>query len=279
MPDVTPQMVKQLRERTDLPMMECKQALTECAGNFDEAIEWLRHRHKGKMADRADRATGEGRIGVHIEPSRRAGAIVELQCESAPVAKNELFIGLANLIARKATAAGRAEPDLAALRTDPEIDGRFTEVYGKIRETMNLAHARRLEGAYLASYVHHDGKSGVLIALDAVPTSEDVARDLCMHATFARPLAIDRGGIPTEAVERIRREAVATAEAEGKPEPIIHKIAEGRVNAFYAESSLMEQLHARSDVYGKKKVGEVLKEAGVNAVLGLAYMRVGTPSV
>jgi elongation factor Ts len=115
----------------------------------------------------------------------------------------------------------------------------------------------------------------VLIALDAVPSSDSVGADLCMHTTFAKPMAIDRSGIPAEEVEKIRGLAIEVAKAEGKPEQIIEKIAEGKVNAFYAEKALMEQLHARSDVYGKKKVAAVLKEAGVNAVTDVVLMQVG----
>jgi elongation factor Ts len=275
MANVTAQMVKELRAQTDLPMMECKQALSECDGDIPAAIEWLRKKHKGKMADRAGRETGEGLIAVFIDEARKTGGIIELQCETAPVAKNALFVDLANAFARQVAGGSEAEPDLEALRRHPELDARFTEVYGKMRETMNLKKARRVTGEYLTHYVHHDGKSGVLIALDAVPSSDSVGADLCMHTTFAKPMAIDRSGIPAEEVEKIRGLAIEVAKAEGKPEQIIEKIAEGKVNAFYAEKALMEQLHARSDVYGKKKVAAVLKEAGVNAVTDVVLMQVG----
>ena len=274
MANVTAQMVKELRAKTDLPMMECKQALTECDGDTEAAVEWLRKKHKGKMADRAERETGEGLIAVFIDDARKVGGIIELQCETSPVAKNELFIKLANAFARKVAGGSEAEPDVEALRKIPELDSLFTEVYGKMRETMNLKNARRVTGEYLTHYVHHDGKSGVLIALDAVPSSESVGADLCMHATFAKPMAIDRSGIPGEDVEKVRSMAIEVAKAEGKPEQIIEKISEGKVNAFYAEKALMEQLHARSDVYGKKKVAAVLKEAGVNAVTDAVLMQV-----
>ncbi|MEK6797985.1 MAG: translation elongation factor Ts [Planctomycetota bacterium] len=279
MASVTPQMVKDLREKTDLPMMECKQALSECDGSIEAAIDWLRRKHKGKLAERAGRATGEGRIGVYLDAARKVGAIVELQCETAPVAKNELFVALANAFAKKTADGSERTPEPAKLRSDPQLDAMFTDVYGKMRESMNLAHCRRVTGAYLSSYVHHDGKSGVMLALDAPPKSEkNVGGDLCMHALFTQPAAIDRNGVAAEQIEKIRREAREIAQSEGKPAQIIDKIAEGKVQAFFGERVLVEQLHVKTDDYGKAKVGDVLQQAGVNAVTDLVIMRIGGTS-
>ena len=277
MATITALMVKDLRGRTDLPMMECKQALTECDGDMESAIEWLRQKYKGKLSERTDRATGEGRIGVFLNDARTLGAIVELQCETAPVAKNQLFIDLANAFAKKTAEGEEATPDPASIRSSPELDAQFTEVFGKLRENMNLTRCRRIEGTHIASYIHHDGKSGVLLALDAEPKSDlNVAGDLCMHTIFTRPLAVDRSGIRAEEVEKVRSRAVEMAKSENKPEQIVEKIAEGKVNAFYAENVLMEQLHVKTDDYGKKaKVGDVLKQAGVNAVTDVEIMKVG----
>ena len=273
---VTVQLVKELREKTDLPMMECKQALTECEGNIEAAMEWLRKKHKGKLADRTDRVTGEGRIGVYLADDKKTGGFVELQCETAPVAKNELFVELANEFARKVAEGGEDSPNADDLRQNPEMDARFTEVFGKLRENMQLTQCRRVQGEYVAAYVHHDGKSGTLLALDAEPQGDkDVAGDLCMHALFTKPQAVDRAGIVAEKVERVRNEAIEMARSEGKPEQIVAKIAEGKVNAFYGQQVLLEQLHVKTDDYGKKKVGAVLKEAGVNAVTDLVIMKVG----
>lgn len=277
MATITAQMVKDLREKTDLPMMECKQALAECDGDIEAALEWLRKKHKGKMAERADRTTGEGRIGVYIDDARRVGALIGLQCETAPVAKNELFVNLANDIAKRVAVGSEASPDPEAIRKDPEVDGKFTDVFGRLRETMNLRQCRRVEGAHLASYIHHDGKSGVLLALDAQPQSDKaIAADLCMHTLFTEPMAIDRSGVPAEQVDKVRSQAIEIAKAEDKPEQIIEKIALGKVNAFFGERVLMEQLHVKTDDYGKKaRIGDVLKQAGVSAVTDFVIMRVG----
>lgn len=276
MATITAQMVKDLRGRTDLPMMECKAALTECDGNIEASIDWLRKKHKGKLADRSDRTTGEGRIGVFIDASKKFGAIIELQCETAPVAVNELFVDMAASFAVKVAMGSDASPDPETIRADPELDAKFTEVFGKLREAMKLTRCRRIEGEHLASYVHHDGKSGVLVALDAEPKSElNVANDLCMHALFTKPAAIDRSGVPAEQVEKVRAEAVAMAIEEGKPEKIVEMIAEGKVNAFFGERVLMEQLHVKTDDYGKKKIGDVLNQAGVKAVTDVVVMAIG----
>ncbi len=277
MAEITAQMVKDLRDKTDLPMMECKQALQECKGDLESAMDWLRKKHKGKLAERADRTTGEGRIAVHIDDAKKVGGIIELQCETAPVAKNEMFVDLANAFARKVARGGDESPDPTRLRGDPELDKMFTDVFGRLRETMNLTQCRRVTGAFLSSYVHHDGKSGVLLALSAPPKSDkNIGADLCMHTLFSVPVAVDRKGVPAEQVDKVRREAREMAVNEGKPPQIIDKIADGKVNAFFAERVLVEQFHVKTDDYGKNaKVADVLKAAGVEAVTDMVIMKVG----
>lgn len=273
---ITAQMVKDLREKTDMPMMECKQALTQNDGDIEQAMDWLRKKHKGKMSERADRLTGEGRIGVFIDEAKRIGSIIELQCETAPVAKNDLFLSLVDDIARIVASGSESSPDPETIRKNPEIDSKFTDVFGRLRETMNLRACKRVEGNHLASYIHHDGKSGVLLALDKAPQSDkNVAGDLCMHALFTQPMAIDRSGVPTEQVDKVRNQAIEMAKSENKPEQIIVKIADGKVNAYFAEQVLMEQVHIKTDDYGKTKIGDILKGAGVEAVTDLVVMKVG----
>lgn len=277
MAEISAQAVKDLRAKTDLPMMECKQALTENKGDMEAAMEWLRKKHKGKLSERADRATGEGRIAVYIDSAKKAAGIIELQCETAPVAKNEMFVELANAFARKVAGGSEANPDVAKVRSDPEMDAKFTDVFGRLRESMNLAKARRVTGEHLVFYVHHDGKSGVLLALSSAPKSDkNIGADLCMHTLFSMPVAIDRGSVPAAQVDKVRNEAKEAAKAEGKPAQIIDKIADGKVNAFFAERVLMEQFHVKTDDYGKNaKIADVLKAAGVDRVTDMVIMKVG----
>ena len=276
MTTISAAMVKALREKTDLPMMECKQALTECNGDMEVATDWLRKKHKGKLSEREGRETGEGRISVYIDEAKKVGSIIELQCETTPVAKNDLFVELADAFARKVAEGTESSPDPEAIRKDPDLDKMFTDVFGRLREAMKLTACRRVEGEFLASYVHHDSKSGVLLAFDAVPQSEkNVAADLCMHTLFTKPLAIDRTGVPAEQVAKVRDMAKEIAIGEGKPEQIVEKIVDGKVNAFYAERVLMEQLHVKTDDYGKTKIAAVLSEAKVNAVTDMVVFKVG----
>jgi elongation factor Ts len=265
--------VMALRKKTGLPMMECKEALTECDGDEAGAIEWLTKKHKGKMEARSDRETGEGRVGQFISADGKSGGIIELRCETAPVAKNEMFIDLANKIAQVVAEGGDAAPDAEGVKE--QVEAQFTEVYGKLRETMNIGICRKVTGDALAGYVHFDGKSGVLLGLTGTPANDDVGKQLAMHATSLRPLAANRDGVPADEVEKVRQLAIEQAKEDGKPEQIVEKIAEGKVNAFYAEKVLVEQEHVRSDLYGKKKVKDVLAENGVTGVTEMVYIAVG----
>lgn len=273
MAELTASQVMALRKKTGLPMMECKQALTASAGDESAAIEWLKEKHKGKMETRSDRETGEGRIGVYISEDGTTGGIVELRCETAPVGKNEMFINLANALAEHVAKGSEDAPSAESVHEANKTA--MTDVYGKLRETMNIGLCRKLTGDALAAYVHHDGKSAALLAMSGKPTNEDVGKHTAMHATFHKPVAVNREGVPAEKLKEIRDTAVADAKASGKPEGVIDKIADGKVDAYCAEIVMLEQEHARSDVYGKKKVKDVLREHGVTDVTDMVLVVVG----
>lgn len=279
MAEITAGQVKALREETGLPMMECKSALAEAHGDSEEAKNILQKKFKGKMESRASKETGEGRIAFHISDDRKSGAIIEIRCETAPVAKTDDFISLSQSIALAVTKQNAAEPSAEAVTALPSpkrpgktIGDEITEVFGRIRENLKLQSCRRMTGGYLCAYVHHDGKSGVLIALDAAPKPESVGVDLCHHAVFANPMAINSDNIPAAEIERVRKISREMAEAEGKPAQILDKIVAGKVSAFCAENALMEQEHVK---VSKTKVKDVLKQAGVNAVTDLCILRIG----
>jgi elongation factor Ts len=279
MATITAKDVQELRAATDASMMDCKNALVEAGGDQNKAIEILQRKYRGKMGTTTERQTGEGRIAVYLNDARKVGAMIELRCETAPVAKNEVFVALANKMARAVADHTEAAPTPEAILEMKCADGRMladqlVEVYGKLREQMKLVRCRRITGEYLASYVHHDGKSGVVVALDRRPASEAVAVDLCQHALFTKPLAIDRAGVPAAEVDRVRKTARDVATEEKKPPQIIEKIVEGKVNAFLTEKALMEQEHVKPD-YESQRVKDVLKAAGVNAVTDLVIMKVG----
>lgn len=277
MPEITASMVKALRDKTDLPMMDCKAALVEAAGNEARAIELLQRKARGKLATKADRETAEGRIGIHVDEPAGAAALVELRCETNPVAQNQLFADLADQIAKVVAAqpdATPSPPQVLACRSD---DGRTVQemigdVFGRIRENMKVQRACRLTGARFGSYLHHDAKTGVVVAFEGTPADPQLVKDLCMHVAFAKPAGIRRQDIRPEDVEKVRELARELAREEGKPEQIVEKIAEGKVNAWFAERVLLEQEHVK---VSKKKVGDVLKQGGITAVTGLAVFVVG----
>ncbi len=279
MATITAKDVQELRAETGQPMLDCKNALTEAGGDRARAIEILQKKSKGKLEKLTDRTTGEGRIGIYVNDTRTVGGIVEVRCETAPVAKNELFVDLADQLARAVAAQSDPDPAAEKMLTAPAAGGRtlndlVTEVYGKLREKIVVVGGRRVAGTYLSSYVHHDGKSGVLMAFDAKPSKDAIGPDLCQHAIFTRPLAIDRAGVPAAEVDKVRAMAREVAVADKKPPQIVDKIVDGKVNAFYSEKTLMEQEHVKPD-YESKRVKDVLAASGVNAVTDMVIMRVG----
>jgi len=279
MAQITAAAVKALRDRTGLPMMECKKALTESDGDEVAAVELLNRRYKGKMAERADRETGEGRIEVYIADDKKSGAIIELRCETNPVAKTDDFVNLTGTIAKVVAAQSEREPTSEAILaadagTGKTVNDVLVDTYSRLQETMNLGRCRKVSGEFLTHYVHHDGKSGILLALDAAPSPEAVGVDLAQHTLFTKPMAISREGMPADAIEKMSETARTVAKDDGKPDHIIEKIVQGKVNAFCAEHALMEQEHVKPD-YEKKRVKDVLKSAGVSAVTDLEIMTVG----
>lgn len=277
---ITAAQVKSLRGETGLPMMECKSALTEANGDMEQAKVILQKKYKGKMESRAAKVTGEGRVCIHVSEDRKYGAIVDLRCETAPVANTDRFVELAKTVAKSVAMQDDSflTPQAALALPSIDRDGKtlgdeITDAFGVIRENMKLEGCRRLSGEYLCGYVHHDAKSGVLIALDSAPNPESIGTDLCHHVTFADPMAINREDLPAGEIEKVRKLAREIATDASKPAPIIDKIVEGKVNAFCAQNALMEQEHVK---VSKTKVRDVLKAGGVEAVTDLALFKIGS---
>lgn len=279
MAEISAAQVRALREKTDLPMMECKAALIEANGDEQKAIELLQKKAKGKLETKAHRETAEGRIGTYISPDGKSGALVELRCETPPVAKNELFAELSNQIAQQVAAGAEATPsaeDILAARwvgdASKAVKDLMEGVFAKIKENMKLVRCRRTTGEHLVGYVHFDGSIGVMVALDKAPADPQVGKDLCMHIAFAKPLGIASKDVPADEIEKVRNMAAEVARSEGKPEKIIDKIVEGKVAAFFKDKVLLEQEHVKVP---KTSVAQVLKNAGVNAVTAMVIMQVG----
>lgn len=268
MAEITAEAVKKLRDRTGMQMMKCKSALTEAGGDMDKAVEILRKQNKDAVDKAASRETAEGRIGVFIDPAKKVGGIVELRCETAPVAKSDLFVKLATDLAKQVAVNGPAEA--AALVAQPFVDDpkktvgeRVAEVVGLMKENIKPARSAKMTGL-LGSYVHHDGSVGVLLQVEGEKADSQLLRDVCMHIAARSPLAGRREDISAERVAKENEIAKAQLEADpknkSKPPQILEKIIEGKVKTWFADNVLVEQPFVKDD---SKTVGQLLQAAGL----------------
>lgn len=268
MAEITAAAVKALREKTGLPMMDCKRALQDAGGDRDKAIELLRKAGAKTMEKRAGRATSAGRIAVYADIEAGVGAVIELQCESAPVAANEEFVQLAADLARQlATGPGAGSPDELLTQPSPSQEGRalqeqFDDLNHRIREVFKLARIERIDGP-CGGYVHHNGAVGVLLQVEG--GNAELAKDICMHVAAMRPAALAKEDLDPAEVDKEREILAEAARQEGKPENIIDKMVEGRLRNYYAERCLTEQPFVKAED-GKTTVGKVAGQAGMKIV-------------
>ncbi len=266
MAEISAAAVKTLRDRTGLPMMDCKKALQEAGGDLDKAVELLRKAGAKTMEKRAGRTTSAGRITIFLGPDGKVGSMIDLRCESAPVAVNDQFVQLANDIAQQlATGPGAASPeDLLAQpspsKTAPTLKQQFDDLNNRIREVFKLEQIIRIDGQ-VGGYAHHNGATGVLLQYEG--GNAELAKDICMHVAAMRPAVLYKEELDPAVVEKEREILSAAARQEGKPENIIAKMVEGRLRNFYAECCLAEQPFVKDD---KKTVGQAAKEAGMKMV-------------
>jgi elongation factor Ts len=267
--------VKSLRDRTNAPMMDCKAALTEAGGDMDKAVEILRKKNAAIQAKKGERETAEGRIAAYIDAGNQVGAIIEVRCESAPVAKSDGFIALANDLAKQVAVANPtsveellAQPFVG--EKSKTVSERIGEVVGVMRENMKPARFKRLQGL-LGEYVHHDGSTGVLVQVEGASADTQMLRDVSMHVTAKNPLAALREHVDPALIAKEKEIAREQAAATGKPAQIVEKIAEGKLKTFFAENVLAEQPFVKDD---SKTVGDLLKSAGLKLISFVRY-RVG----
>lgn len=257
---ITAAMVKELRVKTDAPMMECKKALTEADGNMEQAEEILRVKLGNRATKAASRITADGVVAIYIDEPGKIGAIVELNSETDFVAKNADFIAFANDIAK--LVAENKPADVAALSALPLNGSTVDEVrkglIGKIGENISIRRFQIIEGkGKLSTYIHGGAKIGVIV--DVVGGNDEVAHDVAMHIAASKPKALDKDGVDQNLIETERRVAIEKARENGKPEHLIEKIAEGSVNKFLKEVTLLSQPFVKDD---SKSVGELLKSNG-----------------
>ncbi len=269
---ITAAMVKALREKTDAPMMECKKALTEADGDAAKAEEILRVKLGNKATKAASRITAEGIVSVYISDDGKTGAILELNSETDFVAKNPEFQQMAADAVR--LVAEKKPSDIEALLA-LDLNGKPLEqvrkdLVGKIGENMSFRRFALIEAkGKVHQYVHGGSKIGALV--DVVGGDEEVAHDVAMHIAASKPKALDKDGIDASLIETERRVALEKAREAGKPEAILEKIAEGSVQKFLKEVTLLNQPFVKDD---KVTVGQLLKNKGAE-VAGFTLYVVG----
>lgn len=258
--------VKALRESTGAGMMDCKRSLVDAEGDIERAKELLRERGLSKAGKRAGRDTSEGAIAFSSDGGR--GAIIELGCETDFVAKTPDFQGLAQSIADAVSAIGKiTDPDaaLAVSMGDGTIDDAIKAAVARMGENVQLKRVDSVDVSGVAGgYIHGTGGLGVLVALETDKSGDEIdviVRDVAMHvaAHDPTPIAIDRKDMPAEAVEKERSFLTSQALESGKPENVVEKMVDGRINKFFAENCLVEQNFVKD---ADKSVREILSEAG-----------------
>jgi elongation factor Ts len=274
MVEITASMVKELREKTDAPMMECKKALTEAAGDMAKAEEVLRVKLGNKASKAAARIAAEGVVGMYLAADGKLGAVVEVNSETDFVAKNDEFIALSKGCAE--LVATRNPADVAALSALPMGEGTVEStraaLVGKIGENMAIRRFVRIEAkGKLASYVHGGSKIGVMV--DVVGGDDQMAKDIAMHIAASKPKALDSSGVPAELLDTERRIAVEKAREAGKPEAMLEKIAEGTVQKYLKDVTLLGQVFVKAED-GKQTIEQLLKSKGAS-VAGFTLYVVG----
>jgi elongation factor Ts len=256
---VTAAMVGELRAKTDAPMMECKKALTEAEGDMERAEEILRVKLGSKASKAASRITAEGVVASFIAGG--VGSLVEINCETDFVTKNDDFIAFANKVAKLIAEANPV--DLAALAALPLEDGTVESVraglIGKIGENMSIRRFQRFESAAKVTSYLHGTRIGVVVEFDAA--DEQIGKDVAMHIAAMKPVSLSIEQVPAELIEKERSVASLKAAESGKPADIVTKMVEGSIQKFLKEVSLLNQPFVKND---KQTVEQMLQAAGAS---------------
>ena len=267
MAQITASMVRELRERTGLGMMDCKKALVEVSGDMEQAIEHLRKVSGLKAAKKAERVAAQGVVLARLAEDGSRGVLVEVNCETDFVAKDENFLAFAE----ECLAAAFADPKLdAAALLAGGLDDRRQKLIQKIGENVNL---RRVEhftadaGGIVGDYVHGNRKIGVLVSLSG-GGDESLARDVAMHVAAMNPLVVRGDDVPQEVLAKESEIYAAQARESGKPEAIIEKMISGRLRKFVAEVSLLQQPFVKNP---DQSVGDLVRAAGADVAQILRY--------
>ena len=268
MAEITASMVKELRERTDAPMMDCKKALSEADGDMDRAEEILRVRFGNKASKAAGRVAAEGTVGVSISADGKTGAMIEVNSETDFCAKNDDFLAYVRELAVVVEKSNPADIEAVAVlpMNGSTAEDVRTQLVGKIGENITPRRFVRLAAqGKLASYVH-GSKIGVIV--DVVGGDDTLGKDIAMHIAAAKPKSLDASGVDAALIEAERRVAIEKAKEAGKPDAMLEKIADGTVQKFLKEVTLLSQNFVKDD---KVTIEQLLKSKGASVASFTMY--------
>lgn len=265
MSTITATDINTLRQATGAGMMDCRKALTETNNDFEAAIDWLRKQGQKVAAKRSDREAKEGVIIAQTSADHKTGFVICISCETDFVSKNAEFVAFAQTIADAAVANNvkSAEALNEVSVNGTKVSDMINDKLASIGEKIGIAKFERVEAPYVASYIHGAYRMGVLVGLSA--DAAEVGKDLAMQIAAMNPLAVDPASVPAETVTRERAIIIDTMKEDpkmaGKPEEMVAKIAEGKINAFFKEQTLLAQAFVKD---GGKTVGEYVKSVDAN---------------
>lgn len=254
--------VNELRKKTGAGMMDCKKALEESNGDFEKAIEFLRKKGAAVAAKRADKTANEGLIATKVSADNKYGLIVEVNCETDFVAKSEDFVNLVNEVVNKAFDSKVMSVD-ELLEKNPDIATMVNEVMGKVGEKTEVRRlaAFKVDNGYIVDYIHMGSKLGVLLNLENVNSADSdlatLAKDISMQIAAMNPICVYREQVPSDLIEKEMEIYKELARKEGKPENILEKIAQGRLNKYFQENCLAEQIFVKDN---SKSVNDLVSE-------------------
>lgn len=248
---ITAQDVNKLRQMTGAGMMDCKKALTEANGDFEGAIDILRKKGQKVSASRADRSTNEGCVFISTSADGKSAFLVALGCETDFVAKNQEFVDLGEALVALAASGNIDNPEalLAANYNGQTVQTAVTDMVGKIGEKIDIVSVEKVAGGKVVSYIHSNKKIGVLLAFNGVNGTDvsELGKDVTMQIASMKPVAVDKEDVDAKTIEREIEIGKEQARAEGKPEAMLEKIALGKLNKFYQESTLLNQTFVKDN--------------------------------
>jgi len=268
--------VKKLRDQTGAGMLDCKNALSENGGDFEKAIEFLRKKGQKLSEKRADRVANEGVVIAKVSSDNSKGIVIKLSCETDFVSKNEDFVAMTNEIADLALDVFPATKEdlLAAAFAGTTLGEKITEQIGVIGEKLELTDYERLESPMVTNYIHMGNKAGVIVALNKASDSFiNPGKDVAMQVAAMKPMAVDKDGIDSAIVEKEIEIGKEVARKEGKPEELLERIAQGKLNKFFKENTLLNQTFVKD---GKQSVADYLKSVDPElSVVDFKHVKLG----